>query len=588
VTVTNRANVKEVLSNPDEKKAAAWAAYDKIDHTAILNSAFTTHKVNGSNDENNQLTPGSIFLCKTNEGRLCKFLVEQYGYNLVLSWTTYNRNGEIYSQGRKLRIRGTWSCDLDQGKESKDGADFFWQQVTETERYMNPKNGALFAKLPSDEMSSTNSRKEIDGELEFKARLDYTTELSRWGLGRYRPQRIELSQNAPPGEWMLPSMPDASLRRFWGRTTFGHNTLMNVIVHMPEDPDADAWKVFVAFDENTDFTTVTPFMIARRKSKRVEFKVAYSDRTVNPYVIDVWPNSLNPGRFSLTYARRCIRTGILKLPDGYRRIAISDDNANGLYSDLQDTAIVIDGDEVLGTSSVKLGDSQFFSVNIADDGSWVSLRPASYSIIEGRITCSSTEMPAAGARVRIIPHDFETITDGEGQYSLRLPVGAYTSAQITASDYIPAQLGRHQIPLISSACSARLDVELDPAVIPKPGELTLSSSESYHFLSGQRYSRPVGGDFYYSFSKGEPKFLANNRHQGGLVDLGQIQTPLDAVTPPIGGCRRHGVLAEVGHVYVSPAKQGEEGCHIVFRVTEIKQGESCTLTYYYRQGKPIQ
>jgi hypothetical protein len=186
-----------------------------------------------------------------------------------------------------------------------------------------------------------------------------------------------------------------------------------------------------------------------------------------------------------------------------------------------------------------------------------------------------------------MPHDFETTTDEKGRYRLRLPVGAYTSAQITASDYIPAQLGRHQIPSISSAYSARLDVELDPAVIPKPGELTLSSSESYHFLSGQRYSRPVGGDFYYSVSRGEPKFLANNRHQGGLVDLGQIQTPLDAVTPPLRGYSRFGVLAEVGHVYVSPAKQGEDDCHIVFRVTEIKKDDSCTLKYYYRQGETI-
>ena len=84
------------------------------------------------------------------------------------------------------------------------------------------------------------------------------------------------------------------------------------------------------------------------------------------------------------------------------------------------------------------------------------------------------------------------------------------------------------------------------------------------------------------------RFLANNQHHGGLVDLGQIQTPLDAVTPPMLGYSRFGVLAKVGHVYVAPAKQGEEGCHTILIVTEIKQGESCTLRYYYRQGGAIQ
>ena len=49
----------------------------------------------------------------------------------------------IYSQGN-LVIRGTWSCDLDQGLETETGADFWWEQETETIRYIVPRNGARF------------------------------------------------------------------------------------------------------------------------------------------------------------------------------------------------------------------------------------------------------------------------------------------------------------------------------------------------------------------------------------------------------------------------------------------------------------
>jgi hypothetical protein len=137
-----------VLSIPAEQETAVRAAFDRIDHKVIADADFSTSKVNGANDETNQLSPGSVFLCKTSEGRLCKFLVEEYGYNLVLSWTTYERNGDIHSKGSGLRVRGTWECDLDRGKESSDGADFWWEQVTESERFLVPENGAVFAKVP--------------------------------------------------------------------------------------------------------------------------------------------------------------------------------------------------------------------------------------------------------------------------------------------------------------------------------------------------------------------------------------------------------------------------------------------------------
>lgn len=51
----------------------------------------------------------------------------------------------VYTQGQ-VTIRGTFSCDLDQGREaSLAQGDFFWEQTTATERYIAPDNGATFS-----------------------------------------------------------------------------------------------------------------------------------------------------------------------------------------------------------------------------------------------------------------------------------------------------------------------------------------------------------------------------------------------------------------------------------------------------------
>jgi hypothetical protein len=145
ISQVNHNYVLRVLTLPEDERDVIRGRFDEIDYALIADANFSDERINGHNDERNELLPGSIFFCKTTEGRLAKFLIEEYGYHLVISWTTYNHDGEVYSEGSGLRIRGTWSCDLDEGKESTDGRDFWWQQVTDVERYLTPKNGAVFA-----------------------------------------------------------------------------------------------------------------------------------------------------------------------------------------------------------------------------------------------------------------------------------------------------------------------------------------------------------------------------------------------------------------------------------------------------------
>ena len=127
----------------DRYVSANFAAIDKDD---VAQASVTGDSIAGD-DDNNQLTPGSIILCHTSSGRFTKFLIESWGYDLGLRWVTYDADGSIYSSGTGLLITGTWACDLDEGVETDVDGDFRWDQFTGTTRSLTPLNGALFLKV---------------------------------------------------------------------------------------------------------------------------------------------------------------------------------------------------------------------------------------------------------------------------------------------------------------------------------------------------------------------------------------------------------------------------------------------------------
>jgi Astacin (Peptidase family M12A) len=122
------------------------STYESLNRASIASaqSCLTTDRINGSNNESNRLRTGTIIFYRTNEGRLGKMEILEYGYNIRLRCTTYNDNGTVYRQNENLTIRGTWSCDLDNAVESSTGSDFFWEQNTAVERYLSPRNNAAF------------------------------------------------------------------------------------------------------------------------------------------------------------------------------------------------------------------------------------------------------------------------------------------------------------------------------------------------------------------------------------------------------------------------------------------------------------
>jgi len=123
-------------------QSAEFNALGLLDIQAIN---MSQNKINGSNNQNNQLTSGTIIAYKTNEGRYGKMQIKRYGYDLIIRCRTYNSNGSIYSQTNNLKIRGTFRCDLDSASESRISLDFWWEQATSVERYLTPRSGAEFA-----------------------------------------------------------------------------------------------------------------------------------------------------------------------------------------------------------------------------------------------------------------------------------------------------------------------------------------------------------------------------------------------------------------------------------------------------------
>ena len=67
-------------------------------------------------------------------------------YTVEINITIPTCDSDIYSTGM-ITVGGTMSCDLDLGKEAGSTdppIDFFWEQATSVERYIEPKNGAMF------------------------------------------------------------------------------------------------------------------------------------------------------------------------------------------------------------------------------------------------------------------------------------------------------------------------------------------------------------------------------------------------------------------------------------------------------------
>jgi hypothetical protein len=82
---------------------------------------------------------------QTDSGRYAKIWIESKTYDLVITWTTYDTGGSVYSHGTNLTIHGLQGCDLDTGLETSPTnatCDFRWAAVS-----LEPQHGARFAAI---------------------------------------------------------------------------------------------------------------------------------------------------------------------------------------------------------------------------------------------------------------------------------------------------------------------------------------------------------------------------------------------------------------------------------------------------------
>ncbi len=95
-------------------------------------------------------------------------------------------------------IKGTWDFDVDTGQNTASMADLFWDQVTETERHIVPRNGAKYANLGIVDFDSvvnfssySMSEDIIDGSVDHNAIPDGTVLAIKTDIGNYAKMRID-------------------------------------------------------------------------------------------------------------------------------------------------------------------------------------------------------------------------------------------------------------------------------------------------------------------------------------------------------------------------------------------------------------
>lgn len=159
------------------------------------------------------LTPSTIIIFRTNEGRFGKLLVKSSESDLILDWVTFNAEGSIQSSGDNLRIRRTYTCDLDAGRESQTSADFWWQIASATERFLTPQNGAAFVVYSSSLTSSqeltagrrittktTDTSKTVESARQTERTRQVQTKKKLSDLFKKREQQLPSQLTSPTGE----------------------------------------------------------------------------------------------------------------------------------------------------------------------------------------------------------------------------------------------------------------------------------------------------------------------------------------------------------------------------------------------------
>jgi zinc ribbon protein len=218
--------------------------------------------------------------------------------------------------------------------------------------------------------------------------LGYSTNLDQWGINYYPPSAITLSTTPPDSSWTLPL--GRGIQRLFGSLTFGDkNTRVGVIVDRLSDISAGnpyySAEVVFNFDGGTDFSNQPTYQVNGNGSQAIEFTIVYSNGSHQKFAISVYTAAVN-NDYGFNYYRACVRQGTAKLGGVDYPIAITSENNDGVYSNLDAVAVTLDlngdgkfedNEHLPANKPFVLKGTSYVIQSIAPDGSYMTIVPSS-------------------------------------------------------------------------------------------------------------------------------------------------------------------------------------------------------------------
>jgi hypothetical protein len=117
--------------------------FSKVTLDQIRSASLTTTPVNGSNNTQNKLTPGTVLALHTRAGHYAKIRVDSYGYDLGLTMTTYKQTVHtpppVVLCTNAGTLQGTFILDAEKCAQSGNlTGDLFWEQIDTVQRQLVP------------------------------------------------------------------------------------------------------------------------------------------------------------------------------------------------------------------------------------------------------------------------------------------------------------------------------------------------------------------------------------------------------------------------------------------------------------------
>ena len=263
-----------------------------------------------------------------------------------------------------------------------------------------------------------------DARDELTARLRYSDQSPR----RYIPNHFDLATEAPEDNWILPD--DRGRERLYGMWKVGDGTRLKVVLDVMGERQS---LMRFAFNEDVDFRSKPDVSEPRAP---VTIKVRYLDGKQEPYSLRFYYSpsfSERVGKKRLMYYRSSLRSGSLVMGDKSWKISLSDSNADGYYSDLANTNVLLDrnGDgsiqmheEITAEMPFQLDDTYYSVERVSPSGDRLTIHKADLGRIEGTVVDHEGQF-VRDATVGIWGHALNATCDAHGKFVLQAPVGRY-------------------------------------------------------------------------------------------------------------------------------------------------------------------